>query len=165
MFSKCRPFSWGLMVCIECAVFKHNLVFCIMNIFCEFAVRWMPNELVDDKSMLVPAMAICHKAMNRYPNQCSPTSTMVYMVSLDCNEAHVCIKTRACFLSLARSKLRLCSANHRAGYFKKMHVKMLSAKWRPFCLGLNVLIVLQMRVYTTIHSSGTGFTLMLKYFF
>ena len=24
--------------------------------------------------------------------------------------------------------------------FKKMHSKMLSAKWRPFCLGLNVLI-------------------------
>ena len=24
--------------------------------------------------------------------------------------------------------------------FKKMHLKMLSAKWRPFCLGLNVLI-------------------------
>ena len=23
--------------------------------------------------------------------------------------------------------------------FKKMHVKMSSAKWRPFCLGLNVL--------------------------
>ena len=24
--------------------------------------------------------------------------------------------------------------------FKKMHLKMLSAKWRPFCPGLNVLI-------------------------
>ena len=23
--------------------------------------------------------------------------------------------------------------------FKKMHLKMSSAKWRPFCLGLNVL--------------------------
>ena len=26
-----------------------------------------------------------------------------------------------------------------ASSFKKMHLKMLSAKWRPFCLGLNVL--------------------------
>ena len=26
--------------------------------------------------------------------------------------------------------------------FKKMHLKMSSAKWRPFCLGLNVLIYL-----------------------
>ena len=25
--------------------------------------------------------------------------------------------------------------------FKKMHMKMSSAKWRPFCLGLNVLAV------------------------
>ena len=24
--------------------------------------------------------------------------------------------------------------------FKKMHLKMSSAKWRPFCLGLNVLV-------------------------
>ena len=27
-------------------------------------------------------------------------------------------------------------------WFKKMHLKMSSAKWRPFCLGLNVLIVI-----------------------
>ena len=27
--------------------------------------------------------------------------------------------------------------------FKKMHLKMSSAKWRPFCLGLNVLILVQ----------------------
>ena len=26
--------------------------------------------------------------------------------------------------------------------FKKMHLKMLSAKWRPFCLGLNVLMTM-----------------------
>ena len=34
--------------------------------------------------------------------------------------------------------------------FKKMHLKMASAKWRPFCLGLNVLklnMVLLMQVY------------------
>ena len=29
--------------------------------------------------------------------------------------------------------------------FKKMHLKMSSAKWRPFCLGLNVLITEQLR--------------------
>ena len=29
----------------------------------------------------------------------------------------------------------------RAFSFKKMHLKMTSAKWRPFCLGLNVLKV------------------------
>ena len=29
----------------------------------------------------------------------------------------------------------------RAFSFKKMHLKMSSAKWRPFCLGLNMLII------------------------
>ena len=29
--------------------------------------------------------------------------------------------------------------------FKKMHLKMSSAKWRPFCIGLNVLIKAYMR--------------------
>ena len=32
----------------------------------------------------------------------------------------------------------ILSENH-AFWFKKMHLKMSSAKWRPFCLGLNVL--------------------------
>ena len=35
----------------------------------------------------------------------------------------------------------ILSAIH-AFSFKKMHLKMSSAKWRPFCLGLNVLILL-----------------------
>ena len=30
--------------------------------------------------------------------------------------------------------------------FKKMHLKMSSAKWRPFCLGLNVLIPIWIKV-------------------
>ena len=35
----------------------------------------------------------------------------------------------ACFLSLARSKLRLCSANHRAGYFSNLACDWLSIVW------------------------------------
>ena len=31
--------------------------------------------------------------------------------------------------------------------FNKMHLKMSSAKWRPFCLGLNVLIAMFLRVW------------------
>ena len=37
--------------------------------------------------------------------------------------------TWACFLSLARSKLRLCSANHRAGYFSNLACDWLSIVW------------------------------------
>ena len=38
-------------------------------------------------------------------------------------------KSRAHFLSLARSKLRLCSANHRAGYFSNLACDWLSIVW------------------------------------
>ena len=31
--------------------------------------------------------------------------------------------------------------------FKKMHLKMSSAKWRPFCLGLNMLIWVRVRIH------------------
>ena len=34
--------------------------------------------------------------------------------------------------------------------FKKMHFKMASAKWRPFCLGLNVLIWFYVIIYCVI---------------
>ena len=37
--------------------------------------------------------------------------------------------TRAHFISLARSKLRLCSANHRAGYFSNLACNWLSIVW------------------------------------
>ena len=36
---------------------------------------------------------------------------------------------RACFLSLARSKLRLCSANHRAGYWINLPCDWSSTSW------------------------------------
>ena len=37
--------------------------------------------------------------------------------------------TWACFLSLTRSKLRLCSTNHRAGYFSNLACGWLSIVW------------------------------------
>ena len=37
--------------------------------------------------------------------------------------------TRARFLSFARSKLKLCSANHRAGYFSNLFCDWLSIVW------------------------------------
>ena len=36
---------------------------------------------------------------------------------------------RACFLCLVRSKLRLCSANHRTGYFSNLACDCLSIVW------------------------------------
>ena len=59
---------------------------------------------------------------------------------------------RARFLPLARSKLRLCSANHRAGYFSNLACDWLSIVWayseqetenwpRPVC----VIIIIQLK--------------------
>ena len=47
--------------------------------------------------------------------------------------------------------------------FKKMHLKMSSAKWRPFCLGLNVLIKSIGRIdpYQTITKHNKGQTVCL----
>ena len=41
----------------------------------------------------------------------------------------LCCAIRARFLSLARSKLRLCSANHWAGYFSNLACDWLSIVW------------------------------------
>ena len=41
----------------------------------------------------------------------------------------VSYKIRARFVSLARGKLRLCSANHRAGYFSNLACDWLSIVW------------------------------------
>ena len=48
------------------------------------------------------------------------------------NETHWCscvIITWVCFLSLARSKLRLCSANHRPGYWSNLACDWPSTAW------------------------------------
>ena len=42
--------------------------------------------------------------------------------------------------------------------FKKMHLKMSFAKWRPFCLGLNVLISTCDFLYTDVHPWYTYLT-------
>ena len=46
--------------------------------------------------------------------------------TVECNSTS---QSWACFLSLARSKLRLCSANHRAGYFSNLACDWLSIVW------------------------------------
>ena len=45
------------------------------------------------------------------------------------SHCHKWRRIRARFLSLARSKLRLCSANHRAGYFSNLACDCMSIVW------------------------------------
>ena len=44
--------------------------------------------------------------------------------------------------------------------FKKMHLKVSSAKWRPFCLGLNVL---RHSIFTSILQIHTGYIILSHY--
>ena len=55
----------------------------------------------------------------------------IYMLRYACCEVCSCytVTIGACFLSLAWSKLRLCSANHRAGYFSNLACDWLSIVW------------------------------------
>ena len=90
-----------------------------------------------DKSTLVQVMAWCSQATSHYLSQCWPSFLSPYGVTRPhcVNNSGLkmctgmCLETGACFLSLARSKLRLCSANHRAGYFSNLACDWLSIVW------------------------------------
>ena len=45
------------------------------------AIRWMPQDLTDDKSTLFQVMAWCHQATSHYLSQCWPRSMLPYVVT------------------------------------------------------------------------------------
>ena len=47
----------------------------------EISLRWMPLDLIDDKSTLVQVMAWCRQATSHYLNQCWPRSPTPYGVT------------------------------------------------------------------------------------
>ena len=56
-------------------IFKLNLVNGGWGISYKIALRWMPQDLTDDKSTLVQVMAWCRQATSHYLSQCWPRST------------------------------------------------------------------------------------------
>ena len=50
-------------------------------VWCEIALRWMPQNTFDDKSALVHVMALCCQAISHYLSQCWPRSVMWYGVT------------------------------------------------------------------------------------
>ena len=52
-----------------------------MGIRCENALRWMPQNFTNDKSMLVQLMSWCRQATCRYLSQCLPRSVSPYDIS------------------------------------------------------------------------------------
>ena len=86
---------------------------------CHFDHNFVLKGPTNSKSTLYLATVTC-LAPSHFMNNWWPSSLM-----------DICI-IWACFLSLAWSKLRLCSANHRAGYFSNLACDWLSIVWAYF---------------------------------
>ena len=62
-------------------IFKLTSMFNSWSITSEIVLRWMPQDLTDDKSTLVQAMAWCYQATSHYLNQCWPRSMSPYGIT------------------------------------------------------------------------------------
>ena len=52
-----------------------------LDIRCEIVLRWLTQNLTNDKSTLVQVMAWCHQATSHYLNHCWPRSMSPYGVT------------------------------------------------------------------------------------
>ena len=62
------------------AMFNVVLLIGVSSYHHNNALRWVPQDLTDDKSTLVYVMAWCHQATSHYLNQCWPRSPMPYSI-------------------------------------------------------------------------------------
>ena len=192
---------------LENVIFNLVLLIGIFKSSDDNVFRWLPQNLTDEKSILVQVMAWCRQATSHYLNQCWPRSPTPYGVTmpqwvkgslkssdnkvvmmpmlLSVVALEVVIMTMFSnttddfplahwgqMMHICNSKLTIIGSDNgllpdwhqaiiwtNAGIlligplgtnfseivieiytfsFKKMHLKMLSGKWHPFCLSLNV---------------------------
>ena len=62
-------------------IFNLALLIGIFKSSYDNVLRWMSQDLTDDKSTLVPVMAWCRQATSHYMNQCWPRSATPYGVT------------------------------------------------------------------------------------
>ena len=67
-------------------IFNLALLIGIFKCSYDNVLRWIPQDLTDDKSTLVQVMAWCRQATSHYLNQSWPRSPMPYHASLGPNE-------------------------------------------------------------------------------
>ena len=123
---------------------------------CEIALTSMPQNLTNGMSTLVQVMVWSCQATSHYLSKCSPTSTFPYGVTMPQWLTHWGRVTHICISKPRRQAIIWTNAGIlwigplgtnfieilieiQTFSFKKVHLKMSSAKWRPFGLGLNVL--------------------------
>ena len=90
----------------------------------ELEHGWKPQRL--------PCLPNTHSLLSQwYLSSCRPNnpSTNYFYLFTICFPMSYTMTSRVRFLSLPRSKLRLCSANHRAGYFSNLVSDWLGIIW------------------------------------
>ena len=87
---KCYLYRWDVLtrwplgdlnVILKNVIFNLALLIGIFKSSCDNVLRWMPQDLTDDKSTLVQVMAWCRQATSHYLNQCWPRSPTPYGVT------------------------------------------------------------------------------------
>ena len=63
------------------AIFNLVLLISVFTLSYDNALRWMPWDLTDDKSILVQVMAWCRQATSHYRSQCRPSSMSPYGIT------------------------------------------------------------------------------------
>ena len=71
----------GFHYSLKLVNFKFISTINILSIFCEIAIRWMPQHLTDHKSTLIQVMAWCRQATSHYLSQCWHRSMLPYDVT------------------------------------------------------------------------------------
>ena len=72
--------DYDLLIMYKCVKFCEINIHSFIHSF-EIALRWMWQDLTDDKSTLVEVMAWCRQATSHYLNQCWPRSMLPYGVT------------------------------------------------------------------------------------
>ena len=166
---------WHQIVDIWTTFSWQKMCFCFDSNFTEVCA-W---QYIYNESVLVSVMALCHQTMSHYLNQCWPrlmTSAIqghnelthlphiyasVKWVSIDSdnglspgrcqpiiwtNTDILSIRTQGTYFNEILFEIQIFS-------FKKMHLNMSSAKWRPFFPGENKLMI---RKYSLKMSNGSS---------
>ena len=79
--------SGGCCYNLKLVIFKLISRIDILSIYCEFALKWMPQDLIDDKSTLVLQVMVWRRqSTSHYLSQCWVRSMSRHMASLGHNE-------------------------------------------------------------------------------
>ena len=144
-----------------------------MSTFDDIALKGMSQNTFDDKSILVQVKFWCRQTTNLYLGHCWPRSKSSCGIALAHwgRVTHICVSkltiigsdnglspsrcqaiiwTNAAILVIGPMGTNFSEIliEFYAFSFLKMRLQLSSVKWRPFCLGLNVLMHCRLGLFT-----------------